>query len=531
MGGEGFGLRRSLLAAALGLSLGLASAGCSSTSSSSSSTPTTTQPVATAPPSTSTTSSSPPTTARVRNRAPSLGDLTTYDYGNARSGEDIVDPKITNLSTTAVWEDSLDGSVYGQPLVYNGTAYVATENDTIYALGAKNGNVIWDLHVGTAVSTSVIDSAPTISGGCGDISPLGITGTPVIDTATGEIFAAEETEVGGGEWQDIQHWLVAVSLSTHEEVWHRQIDPPNGDNAGSYYIPAEQQRSALSLLGGRVYVALGGLYGDCGQYHGYVVDLPASGQGALVSYQVPTQREGAIWGTGGAFVSPQGDLYVATGNGSSNNLGDFDEGNSVVELSPSLRRLGYWAPINWVQLNDEDWDLGSAGPVAIPGTSLLFVAGKPASDGSFGYLMADSPLGGIGRGAYTGAVCRGGGAYGADATDVIGTGKSAHVYVYVPCGSGTEAVEISTAPPFSFHQAWSPSTGSPDGSPIVAGGLVWSLDWRIDRLYGMSPSTGVVTIVRSTGDLVHFVAPAVGDGRLFVPTRRGVEAFGTSGSG
>ena len=69
-----------------------------------------------------------------------------------------------------------------------------------------------------------------------------------------------------------------------------------------------------------------------------------------------------MWETDGAVVSPAGDLYVATGNGSSNTISHFDEGNSVVELSPTLKRIGYWAPSNWVQLNDQDWDLGSAGP-------------------------------------------------------------------------------------------------------------------------------------------------------------------------
>jgi outer membrane protein assembly factor BamB len=524
----GFGTRRHRrVVAGIGMTLALAAAGCSNTRTGTS----TSQPVATVP---SSTASAPapstvtPTTVRP---APSvsLGDLTTYDYGNARSGRDPTGPKITTLSPAPAWDASLDAGVYGQPLVYGGIVYAGTENDTIYALGAKKGNVIWHLHVGTAVSTSVIDSAPTLSGGCGDISPLGITGTPVIDTAAGEIFAAEETEVGGNDWGDIQHWLVAVSLATHEEVWHRQIDPAGGNNAGSYYIPAEQQRPALTLLGDRVYVAFGGLNGDCGQYHGYVVDLPVSGRGALVSYEVPTQREGAIWGTAGAFVSATGNLYVATGNGSSQQIADFDEGNSVIELSPALHRLGYWAPANWVQLNDEDWDLGSAGPVSVPDTSLLFVAGKPASNGSFGYLMDDSPLGGIGHGAYTGAVCLSGGAFGADATDVIGTGSAMRIYVYVPCGSGTEAVEIDPSS-LSFRRVWSPSTGSPNGPPIVAGGLVWALDWHAGELYGMDPSTGHVTGMRPTGALEHFATPAVGDGSLFVPTQDGVEAFAAAGS-
>ena len=347
-------------------------------------------------------------------------------------------------------------------MVYDATVYVGTENDTIYALGAKTGKVIWKLRVGTPASTSVVDSAPTLSGGCGDINPLGITGTPVIDPARDEIFAGEETVVGADDWQHVQHWVVAVSLVTHKELWHRQVDPPGGNQASHYYIPAEQQRPALTLYNGRIYVEFGGLDGDCGQYHGYVVSVPEPGRGPLASYQVPTRREGAIWGTGGAFVSSVGDMYVATGNGSSDSLSSFDEGNSVVELSPALERVGYWAPSNWVQLNDNDWDLGSAGPVAVPGTSLLFVAGKPAANGSFGYLMKTTPLGGIGKGAFTGALCPGGGAFGADATDVIGAGGHGRTYVYAPCGSGTVAVEVDTSA-MTFRRVWSASTGSPDG--------------------------------------------------------------------
>jgi outer membrane protein assembly factor BamB len=142
--------------------------------------------------------------------------------------------------------------------------------------------------------------------------------------------------------------------------------------------------------------------------------------------------------------------------------------------------------------------------------------------------MRDSPHEGIGKGDYRGSACPSGGAFGADATDVIGTGSSAHIYVYLPCGSGTEGVEIQPVAPFSFHQVWSSSTGSPDGPPVVAGGLVWALNWGSGGLYGMNPSTGHVTISRSTDSLEHFAAPAVGDKLLFVPTAAGVEAFGTS---
>jgi outer membrane protein assembly factor BamB len=456
--------------------------------------------------------------------AASLGDLLTYDYGNTRSGLDTVDPTIKSLSSAPAWDDkSLDGAVYGEPLVYDATVYVATENDSVYAIAARSGKVLWRVHTGTAVTSSEINSAPGV--GCGDINPLGITGTPVIEAASSEIFVAEETELSGqNDWRGIRHWLVAISLKSHSVIWHRDIDPPHPNTQNHYYIAAEQQRPAITLANGRLYVPFGGLYGDCGQYHGYVVDLPVSGNGSLVSYQVPTQREGAIWETDGAVVSPQGDLYVATGNGSSNDIAHFDEGNSVVELSPSLKRIGFWAPSDWVQLNDQDWDLGSAGPIEVPGTSLLFVAGKPASNGDAGFLLREGHLGGIGHRAFVGAACASGGDFGADASEVVGS----RIFIYAACGGGTEAFQVSTSPT-AFHRVWSPSDGNPNGSPIVAGGLVWALDWNKALLYGMNAVNGHVVVRRATENLEHFVAPGVGDGMLFVPTSSGVEAFRTIG--
>jgi len=459
-----------------------------------------------------------------------LGELLTYDYGNTRSGRDPLDAPIRKLSAKAAWnDDSLDGAVYGEPLVYDATVYVATENDSLYAIEAGNGKELWHAHVGNSVPKSVADSAPTLAGGCGDIDPLGITGTPVIDAATDEIFVAEETELSGQRgWRGVRHWLLAISLRDHHVLWHRDIDPPNGNNPSHYFIPAEQQRPALTLANQRLYVSFGGLDGDCGQYRGYVVDLPISGTGPLGSYQVPTSREGAIWETNGAVVSPEGDIYVATGNGGSTNAADFDEGDAVIELSPSLRRTGYWAPDNWAELNASDADLGSAGPINVPGTALVFVAGKRSTNGDFGYLVREGHLAGIGHGAYTGQVCPSGGDFGADASDVVGSGKSAKIFVYAACGSGTEALQVTTSP-MTFHRVWSPSVGDPNGPPIVAGGLVWALDWNGGILYGMNPVNGHVLFRRTTDALVHFATPGVGDGMVLVPTAGGVEAFRVAG--
>src|SRR5438552_775710 len=75
-----------------------------------------------------------------------------------------------------------------------------------------------------------------------------------------------------------------------------------------------QRRAALALVGDRVYVAFGGLYGDCGDYRGAIVGVHADGSGPAISYRVPAQREGAIWAPAGMAADSGGSLFVATGN-------------------------------------------------------------------------------------------------------------------------------------------------------------------------------------------------------------------------
>ena len=74
------------------------------------------------------------------------------------------------------------------------------------------------------------------------------------------------------------------------------------------------------------------------------------------------------------------------------------------------------------------------------------MAGKPSSSGDYGYLVREGHLRGIGRGAYTGLACPSGGDFGADASDVVGKGKNAKIYIYLACGGGTEALQSHPFP-------------------------------------------------------------------------------------
>ena len=315
-------------------------------------------------------------------------------------------PRSSDLSAKPAWDDdSLDGAVYGEPLVYDATVYVATENDSVYAIAARSGKVALaparrdrGEHLGDRLR-------PDARRGCGDIDPLGITGTPVIDTVAGEIFVAEETELAGrtagraSGTGSSRSALRATTCSGTGTSTRRTATTPRTTTSP----PSSSGRRSRSRTGASTSRSAGST-ATAASTTATSSSLPVSGTGPLGTYQVPTQREGAIWETSGAVVSPEGDLYVATGNGSSNQSRTSTRGTRSSSCRRRCSRLGCWAPSNWVQLNDDDWDLGSAGPIDVPGTSLLFVAGKPSSErDDFGYLMSEGHLGGIGHGAFTGA--------------------------------------------------------------------------------------------------------------------------------
>ncbi|MGH9297348.1 MAG: PQQ-binding-like beta-propeller repeat protein, partial [Acidimicrobiales bacterium] len=338
--------------------------------------------------------------------------IATYHYGSSRSGDDRQDPSLAGA--VLAWHtpgSTIHGDVYAEPLLDKGLVVVATEDDMVYALNASTGTVHWKASVGAPVQPSVLEKAPTLNSQCGDIFPLGITSTPVIQESTGTIFVAAEVQRSGSTaWQGIEHELFAISISSGKVLWHRQIDPPGaGDGSrGTYVIPALQQRSALTLVGSSVYVEYGGLSGDCGAYHGFVVSLPSSGRGVLVTYRTPSSREDAIWATSGAVTDGAGNLFVATGNGANGPGQPFDFGDAVVKLSPALKVLSYFAPTTWAQLSAADLDIGSGGPIILPDGKTLFEVGKPgyASKSSstltsLGWLLSTS-LGGIGHSEYRG---------------------------------------------------------------------------------------------------------------------------------
>lgn len=410
---------------------------------------------------------------------PNAADWTMYHADQARTGfvADAPDPR----TLTSLWKQSLDGAVYAEPLVVNGKVLVATEHNTIYALDAQTGQVQWKTNLGNPVPKSALP--------CGNIDPLGITGTPVYDPATGLVFAIAEVTGPG-------HILVGLDVSTGAVKVRRQVDPPGANPQ------VLQQRAALGLAGGRVYVSYGGLYGDCGDYHGFVVASRTDGTGDLLTYQVPTTREGGIWAPPGPVIDAQGNLYVSVGNGEATS-GAWDHSDSVLRLSPTLQLEDGFAPTSWPSDNAGDADLGSMAPVLLP-NGFIFAAGKSGQ----GYLLRADHLGGVGGQLQALAVCR---AYG-------GAAVSGQAF-FIPCTDGLR--QLTLTPGARFSIGWhAPQQVS--GSPIIGGQTIYSLDPYGGVLYALNAATGQVRTSIAVGETSRFATPTLVQGRLFIGTLTGV---------
>ncbi len=436
------------------------------------------------------------TTTTTTTTAPSTSTPSwTVYHGNPAGSGIAASVSSVTLSSPAWTSPALDGQLYGEPLAWDGHVFVATENDTVYALSAATGAVEWSSHVGTPV--------PSGSLPCGDISPtVGITGTPVIDGTRAELFVVADELVHGSP----AHELVGLSTDTGKTELTQDVDP-----AGST-PSALLQRTGLTLDAGRVVFGMGGNYGDCASYRGRVISVPESG-GTPADFTVDSaagESQGAIWMGGAApVVDANGDIWVEAGNGSVySSAHAYDDSDSVLELSPSLTLLQYFAPSSWPSNNANDLDMSTAPALLADGQ--VVAAGKSR----IVYLLNGSSLGGIGsQQASLGNAC---------GDDIDGGVAVVGTTVYLPCLSGTIAVQASSAPA-RLNLLWSSSVGG--GPPIVAAGLVWTIG-QDGELYGLNPTTGAVHEQASVGvPANHFPTPAVGAGLLLAPAADRVVAF------
>jgi hypothetical protein len=305
-----------------------------------------------------------------------------------------------------------------------------------------------------------------------------------------------ETREGG----QVRHRLFGLSAGDGAIEVNRLLPPPRGDES------VHQQRPALLVTGGRVYVAFGGLFGDCGSYFGAVVSSRTDGTGPLQSV-VPAAAsgKGAIWAPPGPTLTAEGNLLVAVGNGDATDE-PYDGSDSVVALRPDLSIVASFHPAVWADDNARDLDLGSTSP-AVVGDHVVQIGKRGVL-----YVLRGTDL------TLEKQLDLGSGGYGGDAVSRTSAGDT----IYLPLTSGLTAVTI--AADGTPSRRWSAPV---KGTPVLVGPRVLAIEGRgssVLRSYdAVTGAPGPSYTV--PGAFTRFAAPTVVGTRAYVGTTTGFTAL------
>jgi hypothetical protein len=506
--------------------------------------------------------------------------VTTYHNDLARTGQNTQETILTpaNVNSTQfgkLYSVPVDGAVYAQPLylwavnIAGGThnvLYVVTEHDSVYAIDADTGTVYLQVSLIPSGGSTVSSSGDL---GCSDLIPeIGISGTPVIDPATGTLYVVAKSKVNGS----LVQYLHALAVTTLAEKFGGPVQiqasvPGNAVDASggvlTFNPKQENQRAALALTNGHVIISWGS-HCDHGPWHGWVMAYNAStlAQEAVFSTS-PNGSDGGVWLAGGApAVDTNGNIYFPTGNGDWN--GTTDYGDSILKLGPPTSGqfpvLDYFTPFDQGTLDSQDIDVASGGLVLLPplasGKQLLAQQGKAGTI----VLLDTSNLGqycgnltppctntdpqivqeiqNASAGIWGSPAYWNGNLYWTGANDTI------NAYSFNANNSGL----ISTTPTSQSARSFAFSAPTPIvSSNGTSNGILWALDGSADdstcdgggaNCLGLFAydATNLANLLYtssqapnnrdSPGVAVKFEKPMVANGKAFIGTQSSVTAYG-----
>jgi PQQ enzyme repeat len=432
-----------------------------------------------------------------------------------------------NLIRDLNFDGTIVGNVHAQPLYIEGgpngpMVIVVTASNNVYALDATDGSIIWQRNVGT----------PVTSGLCGfPVNPFGIIGTPVVDLDSRSLFLNAMIE-GATK----KHFVFSLNVDTGatNPNWPVDLNATASYQGIPFTSNVENERGALAVVNGRVYVPFSGHLGDCGTYHGWVVGIAINNPSDVMAWAT-TAIGGGIWGHSGV-ASDGTNMFVITGN--TFNAATWMGGEAIIRLQAgpvfSGQPTDYWAPTNWQQLDGGDTDLGGCSAILIdvPGATpsqLVLATGK---DGN-AYLVNRNNLGGISSPVRQLSVD---GVIGGQSSATYTTGQGTY-FVFRAAGNLVKAYKITAESPPNIVLAWSVSQ-SGQGSPWVTttdgtnNAIVWVVgaqgDGRLHGYNGDPPGTEIYTSDQMTGTR-KWNSGMVARGSIYVANDNKVYKFSVPG--
>jgi hypothetical protein len=291
------------------------------------------------------------------------------------------------------FEATYDGATAAAPLYMEngpgakGAFFVATVSNNVYALDETTGARLWMHNIGPAPAKPGVP--------CGNVFPVGILGTPVIDEVSRTIFVAGAV---GDATTIMRHEVHALSVDTGLERpgWPVNVSALTAPGNVAFNSPAQNQRGALALVNGILYVPYGGHAGDCGQYRGWVVSINTANPSQTGAWATGGFGEG-IWAPGGLASAGVG-VFAVTGNGimgPATHL-DSEEVVHVTGLSQVDRAKGIFFPGTWRSMDATDMDFGSSNAVAfrLEGSTPSVLIAAVSKNAQF-FLLDPANLGGM----------------------------------------------------------------------------------------------------------------------------------------
>lgn len=500
-------------------------------------------------------------------------DVTTYKNDLSRTGQNLTETSLT-LANVKVSSFGLlrvlstDGKVDAQPLYLSAlsvggsshnVAFVATENDTVYAYDTDSGAALWQKSMLGA------GEMPSDDRGCGQVTPtIGVTATPVIDRTAGAHGAIFVVAMSLDASLNYHQRLHALDVTTGAELFGGPAEiaavyPAAGGGSNSFAAGNYAERAGLLLENGLIYTSWTS-HCDDSPYTGWVIAYNETTLAQTAVLNVAPNSAGggpSIWMAGGAPAADSaGNIYLLTANGvfdTTLNAGGFpsqgDYGNSFLKISTAggaLSVADYFTMYNEVAESNSDTDLGSGGALLLPdvtdsgGTTRHLVVGA-GKDGNL-YVVNRDLMGKFKSTSNSqiwqelpGAL--GGGIW---STPAYFNGS---VY-YGPVGGALLAFAVSSAKLGGSPSSQSATSfGYPGTAPAIsadgtANGIVWAHEnaasgAAVLHAYAASNlanelynSTQAANARDSFGSANKFITPTVADGKVLVGTASGVAVFG-----
>jgi hypothetical protein len=445
-----------------------------------------------------------------------------------------------NLTRDLNFDGTIDGEVYAQPLyIDNGpggrpTIIAVTESNYVYALDASDGSVIWQqINLGPPVQLADLPCPPKFD-------QMGITGTPIVDLASRALFLGAMTTPDGGATKKQLIFSLNVDTGDINAGWPVDVEATATYNGMTFTASIQQQRPALGIVDNSVYVGYGSMQ-DCSLYHGWLVGVPIDNPASVTAWAT-SAGGGGIWGVGG--VASDGTNPFVTTSNTFNTGGNWSGGEAVIRFQPGPIFTGspsdYWAPTDWFDLDNNNLDLGSSGPllVDVPGatpSSLVVAMGK---DGN-AYLLDRSNLGGITAPVASSQVSD---FYIRQAAATYRTNQGTDV-AFRANGGKLSTFRITATNPPAIATEWSVNRGQGGcGSPFVTSTdgtnnmIVWVVGTEGDqRLHGYDGDTGAVVYAGGgqnevmAGTHSYSTTGIAARGRIYVAGDNKVYAFTVPG--